>query len=320
MSVPARRPLRLLTGALAAAVICLALPAVAAAGPYVPPQLTSVHLTASGINSRVGGTAPMGLDVFVYGTADCTGPVIGEGTGDNFRAHQVYLDVPLPMTKLMSVASGDSTGPTPVILTGCSDQFVVGAPADPPRFSPLSPRSPSRSLSVTVSGTAPPGTDTVNVYGAAGCTGSPVASGTPAQFTAGFPVTVGADTTTTFSVRGSRGGLPSACQPRTITYVNDRTAPARPILTGTDPLTNTSRLARPKVKGIADPVTWEQIYAAPDCSGPVISTGPYSRLTSTGITTGPVPVGTTQFSATSTDRAGNVSPCSFTPIVYVRLP
>ncbi len=93
------------------------------------------------------------------------------------------------------------------------------------------PASPADQNTVKVFGNAQAGT-VVNLYGAAGCTGPVLATGTGGQYnSAGLSVTVADNSTTTFFARASASAYTSACSTTSATYVEstpgarDTTAP-----------------------------------------------------------------------------------------------
>jgi len=107
----------------------------------------------------------------------------------------------------------------------------------------------------------------------------------------------------------------------------DLTAPSAPQLISTDPA-SPSLSGTPRILGSAEAGSTVRIYPGPVCMGagtpvapgvvgPTGGSGSAAELASPGIAVH-VPEGTTTFSATATDAAGNTSPCSGS-ISYTRL-
>ena len=96
------------------------------------------------------------------------------------------------------------------------------------------------------------GGSTVKLYTTAGCTGTPVATGTAATLASpGITVTVGNDTTTSFRATATdAAGNTSTCS-SPITYTEDSTAPAAPSLTSTNPASPANNNS-PKLIGSAE--------------------------------------------------------------------
>ena len=86
-----------------------------------------------------------------------------------------------------------------------------------------------------------------------------------------------------------------------------RTDPASPGLTGT-----------PRIVGVAEAGSTVRIHAGPGCAGAPAATGAAAELAAPGIAVAVDYGRSASFSATATDAAGNVSPCS-TPIGYERI-
>jgi subtilisin-like proprotein convertase family protein len=95
----------------------------------------------------------------------------------------------------------------------------------------------------------------------------------------------------------------------------DTSAPAAPVLSGTDPV-SPANANTPKVQGTAEQGSMVRVYKDPVCGGLPAVTGTAAQFTGAGI---PVPVaddGPNMFSATAYDTSGNVSGCTASPISY----
>ncbi|HEV7561872.1 MAG TPA: heparin lyase I family protein [Solirubrobacterales bacterium] len=195
--------------------------------------------------------------------------------------------------------------------------FSAGAlPPARPSVTASAPVSPSTGTAPSIIGSAESGT-TVNLFTNGSCSGKAIASGTAAAFnSSGVVVSVEKDTTTTFyaSVTNSES-VASACSSSGLTYVNDSTPPAKPTLGWTDPTSPGANTAI-HIGGSAEAGSTVRLYKGTTCSGEVLVSGAASALASPGLALSVGKGSTTTFSATATDAAGNVSPCS-SSITYV---
>ena len=98
-------------------------------------------------------------------------------------------------------------------------------------------------------------------------------------------------------------------------YTIDKTAPATPSITASNPVSPSSN-ASPSLSGATDPSTTVKIYNNATCTTQVGS-GSDTLFTSTGITATATPNSTTSFYVTATDSAGNVSGCSTPAFTYL---
>ena len=131
----------------------------------------------------------------------------------------------------------------------------------------------------------------------------------------GIEITVTDDTTTQLAATATdAAGNKSSCASGG-QYVEDSQAPAPPTLTGTDPA-SPSNVNSPKLQGTAEGGSSINIYTSSDCTTGLAANGGESALSGAGIPLNVGPNTTTDFRATATDTAGNVSACS-TAITYV---
>ena len=145
---------------------------------------------------------------------------------------------------VISVANLDGTGDgSDLDTTGATVQganfpaiYTVEGPGAPIINS--DPDPPANDNSPEIKGSAAAGS-TVNLYTTSDCSGSPVATGTAADFASpGFTVSVGDDSATTFKATATDdGGLTSDCSPG-FTYVEDSTAPDTSVDSGPSGLSN----------------------------------------------------------------------------------
>ena len=194
--------------------------------------------------------------------------------------------------------------------------LVFGAPAAP-TFTGTAPASPAHNVSPLVLGQAA-AQSTVKLYANATCTGTPLATGTAAQFQSpGLQVTVADNTTTTLHATATdAAGNVSACSPTSLNYTADSLAPAAPVFTGTSPASPSNSLA-PSVKGTAEAGSTVKLFSGAGCAaGTLLASGTAAVFAGAGIQV-TAPANTVfAISATATDAAGNVSPCA-APLSYV---
>ncbi len=187
------------------------------------------------------------------------------------------------------------------------------APAAP-SVTDTDPDSPANDNNPEVKGSAEAGS-TVRIYSTAGCTGSPLATGSAATFGgAGITTPVPGDATTNLRATATDGSNNTSGCSSALAYTEDSTAPATPSVTDTDPDSPSSD-QNPEVKGTADSGSTVRIYSTATCTGSPLATGSAASFGGAGITT-PVPENqTTNLRATASDAAGNTSGCS-TALAY----
>ena len=218
--------------------------------PPGPPTLESVS-PASPANDNFPhliGSAAAESVVSIYTTSDCSGSPVATGTAAEFGAGGVQVSVPDNSTTTFYARAALGG-----ISSQCSASSIeyqeVTPPPPPPANEPelegvAGPGGPSaphlrtipgvRSNDSTplVTGTAP-GAVAVRVYENAGCSGTPVAKGSAAQFTAsGFQVPVTENTATSFyAVSVGSNDVRSACSAPAV-YFEDSTLPHTRITMG----------------------------------------------------------------------------------------
>ncbi|MGH2727174.1 MAG: hypothetical protein ACRDKS_09380, partial [Actinomycetota bacterium] len=171
-------------------------------GPASPTNQTSAAIY---FQTEPGATLECSLDG--AGFTGCTSPASLTGVSDGSHTFRVR--------------ARDGAGnidPTPDAHT-----WVVDTIALPPTIG-VSPVGPANNNTPFASGASEAG-GTVRVYALPGCAGSPVASGSSADYAAGLTVGVADDTTTSLSARLTDGaGNISSCGV-TIDYIEDSTPP-----------------------------------------------------------------------------------------------
>ncbi|HEX5988594.1 MAG TPA: hypothetical protein VFY75_00080 [Solirubrobacterales bacterium] len=156
---------------------------------------------------------------------------------------------------------------------------------------------------------------TVKIYSNAGCTGTPLATGSAATFAwPGIPVSVADNTTTTFRASATNPYATSACSTTSATYTEDSTAPAAPSLSSTSPVSPANNNA-PKLVGSAEGGATVKLYSNAGCTGTPLATGSAATFAAPGIPVSVADNTATSIRATATDAYGNVSACG-APIAY----
>jgi alpha-tubulin suppressor-like RCC1 family protein len=199
-----------------------------------------------------------------------------------------------------------------VLVLGCGEPTYTVP--EPPAALATTPASPANENRPRLVGTAPSDL-TILVFTDPFCAGPLAAKGTGLELgSPGIQVEVPDDSTTTFHVVGVRAdGFASPCSDG-VTYVEDSTPPAPPLLTATDP-PSPGRAASVRVRGTAEADARVEIYTDPGCAGPVAATGAAADLTA-GIAVAVPPNVTTTFGAIAIDAAGNRSACSSADLSY----
>ncbi|WP_354698997.1 hypothetical protein DSM112329_04697 [Paraconexibacter sp. AEG42_29] len=280
------------------------------------PSLSATDPASPGsdLTPRLLGGAEAGSSIAVHDSSDCSGTPLATGSAASLAAPGLQVTVVADSTTVLRAVATDAAGNASACsapLTYVNDRTAPGVPT----VASTSPASPSRSLTPAVVGAADPGA-TVRLYGTAACSGTPLATGTAAAFGgAGLPIAVPADSTTAIRATATdAAGNASACS-APLTYVNNRTPPAPPSLTSTDP-PSPARDLTPAVIGTAAAGTTVALYTEATCTGTPLATGTAAALGDAGLTVTVPADSTTAVRATATDGAGNVSACS-APLTYV---
>ena len=151
---------------------------------------------------EVKGQAETGSTVRLYKSAGCTGVMLASGPAAQFRIPGITASVPNNTMTTFRARAVDAAGN----LSPCSAARAYiedsAAPAAP-RINDTDPNSPANNNAPTVKGFSTAGS-TVALYTTAGCTGTPVASGSSAQFASpGLAASVADNTTTLFRAKAS---------------------------------------------------------------------------------------------------------------------
>jgi hypothetical protein len=197
-----------------------------------PPTVSSVS-PASPANDntpKVSGTTVPGTTVKLFNNSTCTGTVLGSGSAAEFAAGGIQASVPNDSTTTV-YASASLAGVNSV----CSSTSVTyREDSTPPKVPVLTihpgPRANDNNPRLTGSA---PGASAVRIHDNPNCSGTPLASGTPADLVAGFPFQVEDNSNTDyFGIAIDDASNSSGCSPTPVTYVEDSLAPRTRITLG----------------------------------------------------------------------------------------
>jgi VCBS repeat-containing protein len=117
------------------------------------------------------------------------------------------------------------------------------------------------------------------------------------------------DSSTTFYATATdAAGNVSPCSSG-LTYVEDSTPPAPPVLTDSDPDSPANDTA-PRIKGTAEAGSTVRLFTNATCMGSSVASGTAAVFASPGLAVNVADDSSTTFYATATDAAANVSACS----------
>jgi hypothetical protein len=260
----------------------------------------------------VTGTAAPGSTVRLYTTSVCTGTAAATGSAAEFADPGLSVTVGSDQTTTFYATATNASSETSACSAGLEYVEDSTAPAAP-TFDGTAPASPSSDNAPKLKGTADADT-TVRIHTSSDCTGTAVASGSPAQFAdPGLEVTVPDDSDTELSASSTDAAGNVTCSATTVHYVEDSSV-AAPTLSSTSPASPAND-NRPKIAGSAEAGSAVQIYATADCTGAVAASGGAATLASPGLEVSVADDSQTTFTAVTTDAAGNRSACS-APITY----
>jgi hypothetical protein len=122
----------------------------------------------------------------------------------------------------------------------------------------------------------------------------------------------------TIQVRAIDNGGHIDSSPATWSFTLDTVPPPIPTLTDSDPGSGANDNS-PKIRGTAATGATVTIYTTADCSGSPTATGTAAQFNTTGFPVSVPDNSTTDFYATASDPAGNVSGCSTSSVTYVEV-
>ena len=262
---------------------------------------------------EVHGTAEPGATVEIH--SGCGGPLLGSGIAGPSGAFSITVTVPQNATTGLRAFAVDSAGNrslcSSTFIAYVEDSLAPGAP----EVNSTTPSSPSSDETPVVHGTAEPGA-TVQIR--ADCIGPVLGAGTATAAGAfAIEVTVPENATTVLRAFAiDAAGNPSTCSSSFVSYVEDSMAPAPPEVTGTTPASPSSDETI-AVEGTAEPGSTVEVYSGLHCSGALLGSSVAGAFGAFAV---PVTVpenATTRLQARCIDRAGNVSACSSSIVLYV---
>jgi YVTN family beta-propeller protein len=275
-------------------------------GVAVNPDGTRVYVTNSNSSSVsvIDTTTNTVITTITVGTNPFGVAVNSAGTRA-YVANNFFDSVSVIDTATNTVIATIPVGNDPF---GVAVADVPLAPAAPV-LTDSDPNSPANDNSPEVKGTAEAGS-TVTLFDNPSCSEPSVTSGTAAAFASpGLTVSVTDNSSTTFYATATNAGGTSPCSASGLTYVEDSTPPAAPVVTDSDPDSPANDNA-PEVKGTAAAATTVTLFTNATCMSSVAASGTAAAFASPGFTVGVADNSTTTFYATATDAAGNESSCS----------
>ncbi len=245
--------------------------------------------------------------------------------GDGDGSFELGTTLAAGFSRAHAVADLDHDGDGDVAVTSAEPRLAifpnVTAPTSPiPSITELAPNSPANDNDVVVKGIAEAGA-TVRVYKSRLCMGTPLATGTAADFgSVGLIASVTDDTLTRFRVTAAPGAGPddneSACSEPSDRYAEDSTVVEPEFDVPTPP--SGSNDNAPFISGGTEQAT-VSLYATPDCSGPALATGNTDEFNSPGLQINVENNSTTTIRAKIVDGAGNILGCSTTSVTYAEV-
>ncbi len=283
----------------------------------VPPDRSNSNLTPN-----VTGSAEPGSSVRVYTTSNCSGDAAGQALTQANGQFSVGVTVAANSVTRFYAEATDRAGNVSVCSLTLATYEHDNKPPAQPVLTSTDP--PVRSNSIdqpTLHGDAEADSQ-VRIYTTADCSGEPKAQ-TDADASGRFSVqaAAGRNTTTTFRATATdAAGNTSDCSAAGIDFVHDNQRPDPPTLTETVPSPPSSN-TRPTVHGTAEASSTVHIYTNDNCSGQAEAEVQVPAAGQPGAGTFDVAIdvssgATTTIKATTTDLAGNTSPCSTSSLSY----
>ena len=176
-----------------------------------------------------GSSAP-GTTVRLFNGPTCTGTVLGSGSAVEFAAGGILASLPDDTTTTI-YASASLAGVNSICSATSVTYREDSTPPHVPELSIL-PGARANDNHPRLTGSAP-GATAVRIHDNPDCNGTPLASGTPAELTAGFPFQVEDNSSTDFfGIATDAAGNSSGCSAAPVTYVEDSLAPHTRITLG----------------------------------------------------------------------------------------
>jgi hypothetical protein len=192
-----------------------------------PPAFTGTNpgSPANETSPKLLGTAEAGSTVKIYTSADCSGTELASGPESDFSSTGITVPVADNSTTTFHATATDAVGNvsecSTVTITYVEDSTAPASPA----VGAILPAGPANDNTPEVTGSGEAGS-TIRLY-AGDCSGTPLATGSEAEFASGGLTAAVADNSTT-SFRATAtdaAGNTSACSTSSATYVEDSVAP-----------------------------------------------------------------------------------------------
>ena len=254
---------------------------------------------------RVQGSAPSTSTVRVFATADCSGPPLATGAAAELGSPGLAVSVADNSTTQLRATSADvGGGPQSACSTAIAFTEDSTAPSAP-QITATDPSSPANDTNPEVRGTAEAGS-TVRVFATPDCSGTPLATGTAAEFASpGLTVALADDATT--SLRASAtdaAGNVSACS-APVAYVED--SPAVPLPDTKAPTVTITSRPKAVIKTRKRTAPFSVGFSADESASFRCSLDRAAPVACTSPFTGRAKKGKHAVSVTATDVAGNAS-------------
>jgi hypothetical protein len=226
-------------------------------GPPATPVLSAVSPASPADDNAplLTGSAEAGATVSIYADAACSGTPLGSGTAAAFGSTGVQAIVPDNSTTAFHALASWAGLSSACSSTSVTYQEVTAPPGEPEAPQPQPPvvsppvvvdppgRPPAPKLHTEPGGRAHDtmprvlgsvsGSVRVDLFRSEGCDGARAASATPAEFAAGVPLRVDANSTTSFSaIAVDASGERSRCSPEPAVYSEDSLPPLTRITFG----------------------------------------------------------------------------------------
>jgi hypothetical protein len=255
------------------------------------------------LNSEEGNT------VEIYTTVDCTGSPVASGVAGIGGNVSIPVSVSSNSTSVFTATATD----TEENISPCSSTFTYiheNIPPSVPVIVSSNPASPSQSSNPTLTISGEPGS-TVSVFADGSCSGVPLATAlVDGTGTASVLISVPQNSTTTLTAFATdAAGNSSSCS-ASFTYTHDNIAPGLATFTGSTPVSPSNSTTTPLLNLTGEPGATISIYNSASCIGTPVGSGVFDGSGNASIQVVANPNSTTQFTASVTDQAGNVSICS----------
>ncbi|MFT5431791.1 MAG: hypothetical protein ACI9OJ_002489, partial [Myxococcota bacterium] len=287
--------------------------------PPTPPVLTGTEPDSPGSAQTitvVGVSEPLSA-ISLFDSPGCGGTPVGFADVDIDGTFAATVTVsPNAQTALYGTTLDGSDNVSP-----CSSSALIyvhdNIAPDVPTLTGTNPTSPSSFLAPKAGGTAEAFAQ-VSLFPNADCSGLPIGQGV-ADATGTFQVTanVATNASTTITAHASdAAGNSSACS-TALTYIHDATEPTVLVFTGTNPPSPSNQTTTPFIVGVAEGDSVVRLYADSQCSGSPVAAGTTDGAGAFSLMITAQPNSTSVVYGATIDGAGNVSPCSPGPAIYV---